>query len=155
MVSFLLHRLERPSLRRSAVTGGLASAAYLAEQALDRRLLRNEYDDLVLWGGFLSRNPARQRLVGLLTHFTLGTLLAAAYEAALPLFPPWSGPLKGLLFVQAENTLLYPGVPVINRVHPSVRLGEMPSLLTMRYLAVEVLRHAAFGLILGWAEDRQ
>src|SRR5947209_6373074 len=119
MVSFSLNRLARPSLRRAAVTGGLASAAYLGEQALDRRLFPNEYDDLVLWGGFVSRDPVRQRLAGVAVHFTLGTLLAAAYEAAGSLLPAWPGPLKGLLFVQAENAMLYPGVPVINAIHPS------------------------------------
>jgi hypothetical protein len=155
MVPFSLARLAQPSFRRSITTGGLASVAYLVEQALDRRAIPNDYDDLVLWGGFLARDPLRQRLIGSVVHVTLGTALAAAYEAALPLLPSWPGPLKGLLFVQAENAILYPGVPVINAVHPSVRLAEMPSLLTWRYFVVELMRHAAFGLTLGWAEDRQ
>lgn len=155
MVPFSLARLARPSFRRSIITGGLASVAYLVEQVLDRRLIPNDYDDLVLWGGFLTRDPLRQRLIGSAVHFTLGTALAAAYEAALPLLPSWPGPLKGLLFVQAENATLYPGVPVIDAVHPSVRLAEMPSLLTWRYFVVELLRHTAFGLTLGWAEERQ
>jgi hypothetical protein len=129
--------------------GSLAAAAYLAEQTADMKLVSNRYDDLVLWGGFFSRQPARQRLIGGTIHLTLGIGLAAAYQASLPLLPAWPGWLRGVAFAQAENAVLYPGVPVLNALHPSVRSGRLPSLLTWRYYWVEIVRHVAYGVVLG------
>lgn len=141
--------LTRPSLRRTVVTGSLASAAYLGAQALDRRVAPNEYDDLVLWGGFLSRRRRWQRALGLVVHFSLGITLAAVYESVRLPLPPMPGWFQGVLFAQVENALLYPGVPVLNAIHPEVRRGRLPSLLTWKYFLVEAFRHAAYGVVLG------
>ncbi|GAC1445621.1 MAG: hypothetical protein NVSMB52_07380 [Chloroflexota bacterium] len=142
-------RLRPPPLATAAFAGSLAATAYLVEQALDRRLLPNAYDDLLLWGGLLSRNPRRQKLLGLTAHYVLGILLAAAYGALLPTMPKAPGWVRGLIFVQIENSVLYPGVPVLNAIHPDVGTGTLPSLWTWRFFWVEVLRHAAFGAVLG------
>lgn len=151
-----MHHVGRPSLRRSALVGGMAGTAYLAEMALDMRLASNRYDDLVLWGGFVTRDRVRQRLIGLVTHYLLSTALAAAYGVLLPLLPRWPGWLRGVVFVQVENALLYPGVPALNAWHPEVRAGRLPSLLTWRYFWVEIARHVAFGATLGaLSKERQ
>lgn len=142
-------QLARPSMRRSAVVGGIAGTAYLAEMALDQRLASNRYDDLVLWGGFLTAHPKQQRILGASIHYTLSVALTAAYAAIMPLLPAWPAWLRGLLFVQVENAFLYPGVPVLNAIHPEVRSGRLPSLLTWRYFWVEIARHAAFGATMG------
>lgn len=142
-------RIARPSLRSSALVGAIAGTAYLTEMALDMRMAANEYDDLVLWGGFLSRRRSRQRLLGAGIHYILSAALAATYRAFMPFLPSWPGWLRGLLFVQAENALLYPSVPLLNAIHPEVRAGGLPSLLTWRYFWVEIARHVAFGVTLG------
>jgi hypothetical protein len=147
--------LVRPSVRRSAVVGGIAGTAYLAEMALDQRLASNRYDDLVLWGGFLTAHPKRQLALGAAIHYTLSVALTAAYAAIAPLLPAWPGWLRGLLFVQIENALLYPGVPVLNAIHPEVRSGRLPSLLTWRYFWVEIARHVAFGATMGALLDHR
>lgn len=139
------------SPRRVLLAGGAAGTAYLAEAALDMRLRPNSYDDLVLWGGFVTRGRTRQRLVGAAVHYALSAVLAAAFAASPRFIPNWPGWLRGVLFVQLENALLYPGVPVLNAVHPEVRSGRMPSLLTWRYFWVEIFRHLAFGSVLGIA----
>jgi hypothetical protein len=139
---------------RAVAAGSAASGAYLLAQALDRRLVPNGYDDLILSGGLISRDPTRRRVLGLLAHCTLGIALAAAYDATRPLFPRLAGPVRGLLFAQAENLILYPGVPLLNAMHPAVRSGDLPSLLTWRYFWIEIWRHAAYGLVLGAASDR-
>lgn len=145
MHSTLLRALQP----RVLIAGLLASTAYLLEQRIDRRLLPNGYDDLLLWGGLLSRRPRRQRLWGLGVHLLLGTALAPVYAAIAPSFPRLPRWLRGLLFAQLENAVLYPGVPLLNAVHPSVRVGELPSLLTRRYALVEIVRHAVYGAVLG------
>jgi hypothetical protein len=142
-------RLIRPSVRRSAVVGGIAGTAYLAEMALDQRLASNRYDDLVLWGGFLTAHPKQQRVLGACIHYTLSVALTAGYAAIAPLLPTWPAWLRGLLFVQLENAVLYPGVPMLNAIHPEVCSGRLPSLLTWRYFWVEIARHAAFGATMG------
>jgi hypothetical protein len=131
------------------MAGGIAGTAYLAEMALDRRVAPNRYDDLILWGGFLTRHPMRQRLIGAAIHYSLSVALAAAYSMVAPFLPRWPGWVRGLLFVQVENALLYPGVPILDAIHPEVRSGRMPSLLTWRYFWVEIARHVAFGVTLG------
>ncbi len=142
-------RLVRPSLPRVIVAGTVASAAYLLEQGVDRRLTPNRYDDLLLWGGLLSRDPRRQRRLGFAVHYTLGITLAAIYAALLPSLPRLSGWRRGVLFAQTENLVLYPGVFVLNSIHPDVRAGRLPSLRTWRYFWVEAARHAAYGAMLG------
>lgn len=144
-----MDHLVRPSLRRSALVGGIAGTAYLAEMALDMRVASNRYDDLVLWGGFVTRHRFRQRLLGAGVHFALSVVLAAGYSAISRLLPRWPAWIRGLAFVQVENALLYPGVPLLNAIHPEVRSGRLPSLLTWRYFWVEIARHAAFGATLG------
>lgn len=141
--------LARPSLRRSIVVGGVAGTAYLAALATDLWLTGNRYDDLMLWGGLLSRHPVRGRALGALAHYGLSIGLVATYQAMLPFLPSAPAWLRGVLFVQAENLALYPGVPVLQAVHPMVRIGELPPLTTWTFFGLEALRHAAFGLVLG------
>jgi len=141
--------LARPSLRRSAAVGGMAGTAYLASMAADLWLTGNRYDDLMLWGGMLSRHPVRSRVLAALAHYGLSIGLVATYQALLPSLPPGPAWLRGVLFVQAENLLLYPGVPVLHAAHPMVQSGELPPLTTWTFFWLEALRHAAFGLVLG------
>jgi hypothetical protein len=149
MRSSPLNHLVRPSLRRSALVGGIAGTAYLAEMALDMRVASNRYDDLVLWGGFVTPHRFRQRILGAGIHYVLSIALAATYGTLAPILPAWPGWMRGMAFVQVENALLYPGVPVLDAVHPEVRSGRFPSLLTWRYFWVEIARHVAFGITLG------
>lgn len=129
--------------------GLAASAAYLAEMALDMRLTGNRYDDLVLLGGFLSFHPRRQRLLGLAIHCGIGLSLARAYRWLAPALPRAPAPLQGLLFIQVENFLTFPGVVLGDAVHPAVRSGQLPRLSTWQYFWVETARHAAYGVVLG------
>lgn len=141
--------LRRPSFSRAVFTGSAAATAYLLAQAVDRHVVPSGYDDLVLWGGFLSRRRGRQRLLGAGAHYSLGIALAAAYDAALPSLPAIPGPLLGILFTQVENAVLYPGVPILNAIHPEVRSGSLPSLWTWQFFWLEAWRHLAYGAVLG------
>lgn len=141
--------LARPSLGRSLRLGALAGTAYLAEMALDMRLTRNRYDDLILWGGFFARSPARQRAIGAIGHYGLSAALAAGYGTTGPLLPRGPAWIRGLLFTMAEHLLTFPTIIPGGRIHPSVRNGDLPSFATWQYFWVETARHAAFGLALG------
>src|SRR5579859_2460106 len=96
-------RLRLPAPRRVFMAGSAASAAYLVEQAIDQRLLANRYDDLVLWGGLIAREPRRQRLLGLAIHWCVGLSLAAAFDSLEPVLPSLPRPVRSVAFVQMEN----------------------------------------------------
>lgn len=140
-----------PPLTRLALAGIGAGLSYLVAMAVDERLLRVPTDDLVLLGGFVSRQPARARLLGLVPHFAYSVLLAIVYAlSARPRLSgaPWA---RGVLFATAENAVLWPLILVLDRVHPSIRSGRLPSYNRAIPWLQGWLRHAVFGAVLGVA----
>lgn len=134
--------------RRATVAGAAASAAYLAAMAVDLPLLRCPTNDLLLLGGLISRDPRVWPVVGTAMHFTNGVALAQVYgavERRLP-GPPW---LRGVAFTLAENTLLWSLVPLFDRYHPAIRAGELPKMNRPIPFAQQVIRHIAYGAVLG------
>jgi hypothetical protein len=130
------------------MAGLAAAAAYLLTNLLDMRLLRYPQNDLMLQGRMVPLFRPVWPLAGLVLHTGFSLALTALYAAArdrLP-GPPW---LRGVLFLQAENTALWTLVPLIDRYHPAVRDGQMPPLNTPRCFLQAVLRHLVFGAVMG------
>lgn len=141
-------------LRRAVIAGLAGSAAYLAEQYVDLKLLRFPGDDLKLLGMIATRRAPLWQLAGLANHFANGTALAVAYAAFLRDRLPGSPVVRGLLLGQIENAALWPLIPlIIDRYHPAIRAGALPRLNTPAYAAQAVLRHVAYGAVLGWVYD--
>ena len=146
----LLSRESGYDPQQAAVAGTLASAAYLAEMAVDLPLLRCPTNDLLLLGGIASRNPRVWWPLGTAMHFFNGVALAQVYAAVgrrLP-GPPW---LRGVIFTLIENTLLWALVPLFDRYHPAIRAGELPKMNRPIPFLQQVLRHIAYGAVLGAA----
>lgn len=146
-------RVDGGELGRVGLAGGAAAIAYLIEMALDMRLLRYPQNDLVLQGR-LAPVPRRFWLpAGLVLHTGFGLTLALVYALVarrrLP-GPPW---LRGVLFANLENALLWPLTPLLDRYHPAVRDGQMPPLNTPVCFAQAVLRHVAYGAVLAVAYE--
>jgi hypothetical protein len=143
--------MEKPfDIRRAALAGLAGAAAYLAEQYLDMRLLRFEGDDVRLLGQALTRRDPAWRAVGFALHATNGVALAIVYAALLRNRLPGAPVLRGLLLGEVENAVLWPLVPlVIDRYHPAIRDGLTPRLNTPAYAAQAILRHLAYGAVLG------
>ena len=60
------------------------------------------------------------------------------------------GVRQGVLTAEAENLVLWPGMLVVDRIHPDRRNGAWPRLLTNpRVIAYEATTHALFGAVLG------
>ncbi len=144
--------VNKPFDARRAVLAGLAgSAAYLAEQYLDLTLLRFPGDDLKLLGMVATRRDPAWRVAGVATHFANGTALAIVYGLVARDRLPGPPAVRGLLMGQLENAVLWPIVPlIVDRYHPAVREGLLPRLNTPVYAAQAILRHVAYGLVLGW-----
>jgi len=95
-------------------------------------------------GGLVTGGRGRPA-AGLAIHVANGAAFGWAFERALR-----GGVRRGLLAAQVENALLWPGMAVIDRIHPDRRSGAWPPLATSpRVAAYEVTAHALFGLVLG------
>ena len=135
--------------RAALLAGGAASAAYLVANEADVHLLRYPQRDLMLQGRMLPAFAPVWPLAGLVMHVGFGMTLALLYAAVgrdrLP-GPPW---LRGALWANLENCLLWPLTPLIDRWHPAVRDGAMPPLANWRCFAQAVARHTVYGATLG------
>jgi hypothetical protein len=148
-----------PGRSRDAIVAGLAGGvAYLAAQALDRRLVNPRSDDLVLLGGLVTERAALWRPLGLVMHLlaaaTFGVIFDRLVAPRLP-GPYW---LRAVVMAQVENTTLWPLMLLINRSHPAVRRGELANLTRPIFFAQEAWRHlalgAGIGLVLGARRPR-
>ncbi len=133
----------------AALAGAAGSGAYLAEMAIDLPLLACPTNDLLLLGGFVTRDPRIWPLLGGALHFANGIALAQVYAAVqhrLP-GPAWA---RGILFTLIENTAFWAAVPLLDRYHPAIREGKLPRMNRPVPFLQQVLRHIAYGAALGF-----
>jgi hypothetical protein len=131
---------------RGALAGIAAAAAWAAVEPLASRLLRPPpgYSDVRLLGAVVTESPA-WRPVGVALHLGNGALFGAAFERV-----GGRGVAQGLLAAQAENLALWPGMAIVDRLHPDRKSGVWPPLLANgRVFAYEAAVHAVFGVVLG------
>jgi hypothetical protein len=128
--------------------GAAASAVYAGEMYLDIALTGNPLDDMQLLEGALRGRKARVPILGMLVHLLNGSALAVVYALVKPLLP---GPnwLKGTLFGALFLVAVWPLTPLLDRIHPLIRRGDLPRFNTPVALGQNIVRHLVFGLILG------
>ncbi len=143
-------RLLGQEAARGATAGLLGSLAYSAEMWLDLRLVRYRFNDFTLLGRPFSSNPRIWLPVGATIHLINGMLVGRLYAGVERLLPG-PGWLRGVLFAQAENLLLWPLMLLVDRCHPGRRDGSLAPAFTLLSFCVAVLRHLAFGFVLGRA----
>jgi len=133
----------------SAGAGMVAAAIWAGAEPAAQRLLRTPYCDLRLLGALV---PTRHwRLAGLVLHLVNGAAFGAMFGRI-----GGHGWKQGLVAAELENILLWPGMAVVDRVHPDRRHRAWPRLLTSaRVFGYEVLMHALFGIVLGLLLDRR
>jgi hypothetical protein len=131
-------------MRRGIVAGIMGAAAWAAAEPLLGRVFGTPYSDARLLGGVLVRGP-RWRAVGIAAHCVNGALFGAAFERM-----GGRGVGQAVAAAQLENVGLWPGMAVVDRVHPDRRSGAWPPLLwNGRVFAYETATHALFGVVLG------
>lgn len=138
------------AMLRGALAGMAAAAAWAAVEPLVRRAVDVPpgYSDLRLLGAPFGRG--RWRSVGFVLHLANGAAFGAAFRLL-----GGSGWRQGLAAAELENLVLWPGMAVVDRVHPDRRSGAWPPLLAnSRVLAYEAVVHAVFGVTLGLLADR-
>jgi hypothetical protein len=137
----------------TTVTSDLAAgAAFVAVLEADLCLTGRHVDDLLVLGRPFFKDQRLAHLAGLVFHAVNSVALAALYatvERRLP-GPPW---LKGILFANAENVLLYP-ITVFEDLEPAVRKAQVDRYFTWPASWQSVPRHLAYGVVLGVCCDR-
>jgi hypothetical protein len=132
---------------RGALAGAAAAAAWAAAEPAVARLVRTPagYSDVRLLGALATFDGTRWREAGLAAHLANGAVFGALFEAA-----GGRGWKQGIVAAKLENLALWPGMAVIDRVHPDRRSGAWPRLLTNpRVFVYESTVHALFGAVLG------
>lgn len=132
----------------AALAGAAGSVAYAAEMWLDLRLVRYRFDDFTLLGRPLARDPRAWPALGAGIHLLNGAVMGLLF-AMIRRYLPGPGWLRGLLFAQLENLLLWPLMPLVDRYHPARRDGVLAPAWSRMSLLVAVLRHAAYGITVG------
>lgn len=129
-------------------SGVAAGSAYLAEMFADMKLLDYPLNDLRMLGEQFGRRKVWP-LVGSTAHYGFSIFLAyiyAAYAHDKLRGPDW---LRGLIFINIENGILFPFAPLLDRFNPTIRSGAMPRVFSKVGFVNQLLRHAAFGVTLG------
>jgi hypothetical protein len=123
---------------------------WAAAEPLGQRLFGTRYSDVRLLGAMLPTGKS-WRVVGTALHLANGAMFGAGFQRL-----GWFGWRRGLLAAQLENLVLWPGMAVVDRVHPDRRSGVWPPLLlNPRVFAYEAAMHAVFGVVLGLLLQRR
>ena len=120
-----------------------AAAAWVAAEPAVRRVFGTTYSDVRLLGRPVSRRHWRG--VGTALHLANGAAAGVAFSRL-----GLHGWKAGVVAAQLENAALWPGMAIVDRLHPDRRSGAWPPLLRNgRVFAQEVTVHALFGAVLG------
>lgn len=129
---------------RGAAAGAVAAGVWSALEPLAARAIGTTYTDVRLLGRLAS--PARWRVAGAVVHVANGAAFGAVFGLA-----GRGGLRDGLAWTGAETLATWPGMALMDRIHPDRRSGHWPEpLLTdRRVFAQEVVMHGVFGTVLG------
>lgn len=129
---------------RGAVAGAVAAAAWSASEPLLRRLAGTTYSNARLLGRIATRSRAWP-VAGLALHVANGAAFGVAFERL-----GLRGVKAGVVAAEVENTLAWPAMAIVDRIHPDRGDGTWPPLVrSSRVAAQEVVGHAIFGAVLG------
>lgn len=143
--------MGRQRILKGTIAGGIAAAAWAAQQPVDKRVFETSYDDVELLGKLVTRGRGWP-LAGVAIHVANGAAFGVAYAGVKPSLPG-PAPVRGLTAAMIEHFGLWPLGRLTDRVHPARE--ELETLHgNRRALAAATWRHALFGALLGWLEDR-
>jgi hypothetical protein len=135
-------RVHRDS--HAALAGAAAAAVWIAAEPITRRLAGGTHRELRLISGLLAGKRGGNAL-GLAVHLANGAAFGVAFNRL-----GGRGVRQAVVAAQAENAILWPGMAIADRVHPDVRSGRWPRLVSDRGTIVqEIGGHLVFGVVLG------
>lgn len=129
---------------KAAAAGVVAAGVWAAAEPLLRRHTHAVHSEPRLVGRVLAPEPYWKPL-GVTVHLVNGAIFGLAFDRL-----GGRGILQAVAAAQLENAVLWPALIVLDDLHPDVRSGAWPPLLTdRRALAHEVAGHVVFGVVLG------
>jgi hypothetical protein len=129
---------------RGFAAGIVAAAVWAAAEPAAQRIFRTRYSDARLLGALLTPGPAWYPL-GVLVHLINGAVFGAAFARV-----GGHGWRQALIAAEVENLVLWPGMAIVDRIHPDRRSGAWPPLRrSTRVFAYEATMHGLFGVVLG------
>ncbi len=134
--------------QRGALAGAIGAVAFMLAMGVDLLITRQKTNDLRLLAGMVPGGRRLWPVIGSVSHVTNGIALGALFSRVhqgLP-GPTW---VRGLIFAQVENLLLWPIIIVLDHIHPGVKQGDLERYNRPGPFFVEVLRHAVFGAVMG------
>ncbi len=137
---------------QAAGAGVIATLAYSLVMESDKYLTGNHFHDVKFIQGLLGDHEASSRRIGVLAwglHFLNGALLGEVYAALAMRLLPGPGWLRGAIFGESFVLAVWPLTPLVDRYHPMSKSGRLPRLANWTSFRQNLLRHLAFGLILG------
>lgn len=130
---------------RGARAGAIAATVWSALEPLAARALGTTFSDVRLLGRLVPVGDRWWVPAGLALHVANGAAFGSAFALAGA-----RGPRAGLAWAGVETIATWPGMAIMDRIHPDRRSGRWPRLVTdRRVLGQEVVMHAVFGLLLG------
>jgi len=131
-------------MRRGILAGIAGAAVWAAAEPVLGRVFRTPYSDVRLLGGLVADGP-HWRPAGVMVHLANGAVFGAAFERL-----GGHGIARGVAAAEVESAVLWPGMAVVDHLHPDRRSGVWPPLVgNGRVFAYEVATHALFGAVLG------
>ena len=129
---------------RGAAAGAVAAAAWIAAEPLARRIFgTNGYSVARLLGRPVSRR--HWHAAGILLHLANGAAAGLVFRRG-----GLGGWKAGLVASQLENVAAWPGMAVVERLHPDRGEPDWPPLWdNPRVFGHEAAGHAVFGVVLG------
>ncbi|MGA7669975.1 MAG: DUF6789 family protein [Nitrolancea sp.] len=138
--------------QRGAVAGAIGAVGFMFAMAVDLAITRQKTNDLRLLSGMVPGGGRLWPVIGSISHVAngvaLGTLFSRVHQG-LP-GPTW---MRGLIFGQVENLLLWPIIIVLDHIHPGMKRGDLEKYNRPGPFFIEVLRHAVFGAVMGAAYE--
>jgi hypothetical protein len=128
----------------AALAGATAAAVWIAAEPITRRLAGGTHRELRLISGLLAGTRSGNAL-GLAVHLANGAAFGVAFNRL-----GGRGVRQAVGAAQVENAILWPGMAIADRVHPDVRSGRWPRLVSDRgTILQEIGGHLVFGVVLG------
>lgn len=128
----------------AALAGTTAAAVWIAVEPATRRLTGGAHRELRLISGTIAGEHGSDAL-GWAVHLANGAAFGVAFRRL-----GGRGIRRAVLAAQAENAVLWPGMAIVDRIHPDVRSGRWPKLFSDRgTIAQEIASHVVFGAVLG------
>lgn len=128
----------------AALAGAAAAAAWIAAEPITRALTAGTHRELRLISGTLAGKRGGDAL-GWAVHLANGAAFGIAFRRL-----GGHGVRRAVVAAQVENAILWPGMAVVDRVHPDVRSGLWPRLFSDRgTIRQEIGSHVVFGVVLG------